>query len=86
MKKSSENKKLKVWRQQVARAHERVVECLGTRLGEADLNTLAGVFAIEENALQLCEQGEVGKAISLLKEQKGAMVPVAITILQTHCS
>lgn len=82
MKKSKEKKALKDWRHRVACALERVHNCFGDRIGEADQNTLAGVFAVEENALQLCEQGEVGKAISLLKEQEGAMVPVAISILQ----
>lgn len=86
MKKGSEKKELRAWRRQVAQAHKRVTECFGGRLGESDLNTLAGVFAVEENALQLCEQGEVGKAVSLLKEQDGAMVPVAIIILQTRCT
>lgn len=85
MKKGSEKKRLKAWRQQVAQAHRRVVTCFGAQMGEADLNTLAGVFAVEENALQLCEQGEVNKAISLLKEQEGGMVPMAIIILQAHC-
>ena len=72
------------WRQQVERALVRVQACFGSQLGEADQNTLASVFVVEENALQLCEAGNVSAAISLLKEQKGAMVPVAIDILQRN--
>lgn len=82
MKKGKEKRALKEWRRRVTECLERVDRCFKDRLDEAERNTLASVFAVEENALQLCEQGEVRKAISLLKEQEGAMVPVAIVILK----
>jgi hypothetical protein len=82
MKKSSEKREIKERRKRVTLVHVRMDKCFSDRLSEADSNILAGVFAIEENALRLCEEGEVSKAISLLKEQDGAMVPLAITILE----
>jgi hypothetical protein len=82
MKKGKEKKLIRQRRHQVDQALARINVCIGGQLDEAERNTLAGVFAVEENALQLCEAGRVNEAVSLLKEQEGIMVPVAITILQ----
>jgi hypothetical protein len=82
MKKGKEKKLIRQRRHQVDQALVRIDACLGGQVDEAERNALAGVFAVEENALQLCEVGRVKEAVSLLKEQDGVMVPVAITILQ----
>lgn len=82
MKNSKEKRRVKAWRESMAESLERVTTCFGADLQEADRTTLASVFVAERNALELCEKGEVGKAISLLKEQEGQMVPVAIAILE----
>lgn len=82
MKKRKEKLRVKAWREDVNEALKRVNKCFGASLGEADRTTLAGVFATERNALHLCEEGKVGEAISLLKEQEGQMIPVAIMILE----
>lgn len=69
-------------RRQQHRAMERIVVCFGDQLSDADRRTLAGVLVVEENALQLCEAGTVGRAISLLKEQEGMMTAIAVAILK----
>lgn len=73
---------LKKERRQVKCAMGRIVTCFGNRVTDADRCTLARVFAVEENALQFCEDGCVSKAISLLKEQEGPMACMAIAILE----
>lgn len=82
MKNRKEKRRVREWRESMAKSLERVNTCFGDKLGEADRTTLASVFVSERNALELCEAGKVRKAISLLKEQEGQMVPVAIAILE----